>query len=172
MIESYFAAWVSGILLLHCCADVLIPRIETLLAWQNDELQYCCWVCASISTSYHQGRLAQMAERSLSMREAPGSIPGLSIGCCDMYLHPIPSPEGWIVSWHRRCTWATFCLSCVLTLIFFHVKLLNLFSCHLVPCIANPMQTRHCCPFQKHSWSLMLLFFSSRFLQPPISLFY
>ena len=26
----------------------------------------------------NQGRLAQMAERSLSMREAPGSIPGLS----------------------------------------------------------------------------------------------
>jgi hypothetical protein len=27
----------------------------------------------------HQGRLAQMVERSLSMREAPGSIPGLSM---------------------------------------------------------------------------------------------
>ena len=27
----------------------------------------------------HNGRLAQMVERSLSMREAPGSIPGLSI---------------------------------------------------------------------------------------------
>jgi hypothetical protein len=25
-----------------------------------------------------------MAERSLSMREAPGSIPGLSRACCDM----------------------------------------------------------------------------------------
>ena len=28
--------------------------------------------------SNHHGRLAQMVERSLSMREAPGSIPGLS----------------------------------------------------------------------------------------------
>ena len=76
-------------------------------------------MCNLISSNLHQGRLAQMAERSLSMREAPGSIPGLSTGCCDMYLHLKPSPEGQIVSWHGWCTWATFCPMHV----FYHCRL-------------------------------------------------
>jgi hypothetical protein len=40
--------------------DPIAAYYSNILPWQN------------------QGRLAQMAERSLSMREAPGSIPGLS----------------------------------------------------------------------------------------------
>ena len=35
-------------------------------------------LCTTGAGSSHHGRLAQMVERSLSMREAPGSIPGLS----------------------------------------------------------------------------------------------
>ena len=72
---------------------------------------WCCGMLAS--ENMHQGRLAQMAERSLSMREAPGSIPGLSRVCCDQKLHLRSSPEDQFVpvTWmvHMSNSFLCFC---------------------------------------------------------------
>ena len=43
------------------------------------------------SVGQNYGRLAQMVERSLSMREAPGSIPGLSIASLAQLVRACPS---------------------------------------------------------------------------------
>ena len=62
----------------------LIARLD-LHVWQN-----FFFINATIFTSYHViGDLAQMVERSLSMREALGSMPRFSI----FFLDPFGIPD-------------------------------------------------------------------------------
>ena len=50
---------------------------------------------SSLKEKFHpKGDVAQMVERSLSMREAPGSMPGFSIFfsfCCGLFFFPVGS---------------------------------------------------------------------------------
>ena len=49
------------------------------------------------SSADHHGGVAQMVERSLSMREVPGSIPGISILLVGPFLLTLLRPEEVIV---------------------------------------------------------------------------
>ena len=78
-------AWAGGAAAVPLCVRCVVNRMRPPAlpvrpgALGGARREVCgCVLMVHGEVGGHHGRLAQMAERSLSMREAPGSIPGLS----------------------------------------------------------------------------------------------
>ena len=66
--------WIFYTFVLQNCKVVFSIFLIFQISWQFNSLYK-----AELLSTDHQGGIAQMVERSLSMREAPGSIPGTSM---------------------------------------------------------------------------------------------